>query len=210
MNTHEAIKTPSAPEGVPTATESVAKAPEKRTATNNKESAMSRLKALWLGTLSDEEKSHWREQFETRAKTLKTMREEIAAQHKIVFTYDRQMARFRDWVQEEQRLLKKAERMEEDERRLHEEFPNATKDEIRDELLKRTYARIFSEGDFRLFIRAAQTDVQIDTLQLNREKFKESLRAKIQAGLQALAAESEKNPAVKAAVEQLRQAIAPE
>jgi hypothetical protein len=184
--------------------------PKRNWVANSKDSPMRQLKDLWRERFSDEEKDYWHGRFASGAMTQMEMIREIEKRYNIRLVGPMQIRRFKDWIKTDESLARRTERMRENERRMQEAFPNATKDEIRAKLLRLAYAQIYNEGDFELFIKAARADVQIDTLELNREKFKESLRAKIMAGIDALAEEAKKNPTVKAAVQQLRVAIAPE
>lgn len=170
---------------------------------------MTKFKKLWH-TLSEDDKEYWRGRLISDEVSNDEIRAEIFTKYEIDLKHDRQLYTFRQWEKEQRLLDLEEERMHDTERRYREQFPNATKEQIRDHLLIETYKRTTLNGNFPLGLQAIRADTQLGTLDLNREKFKESVRTKINAGIDMLREEAGKNPVVKAAIEQLRAATAPE
>jgi hypothetical protein len=112
-------------------------------------SELTRLKVLWRDSLTDEARDYWRSQFLSSDFTQAELRKQMFARLKINLRHDSQLNAFRDWEMEQRSRDLEAERMQEDERRLQEEFGSDwTLDQIREEVLKRSYARALATGDF--------------------------------------------------------------
>ena len=183
---------------------------EKKLSARHPDSELAKLKLLWRDSLSGDEKEFWRQQFVSPEGTNQDIRDLIREKLKVDLQHDRQLYAFREWELVQRSFDLKAERTESEKHRMMTEHPDWDMNRIREELLKETYIHTTMNGNYVLGLQAMRTDAQFSSLELNREKFKESLRAKIMAGIDALAEEAKKNPTVKAAVQQLRQAIAPE
>jgi hypothetical protein len=80
--------------------------------------------------------------------------------------------------------------------------------QIRQELLKENYLHASACGHVALGQKSLRTEVRQAALELHRERFKESQRTKINAGIDLIREEAKSNPILKAAVENLRQAMA--
>lgn len=133
-------------------------------------SEITRLKELWL-SLDEDTRDYWREQFLSR-RSQKSIREELNKKLEVELTHDFQVSRFRFWVADQDELDAEKERMLEDERRLIAEFGSSrTLDEIREMVLKRSYARTLARSDFQLGLRTMRADYNERTLQLHRDKF---------------------------------------
>src|SRR5215469_13086201 len=100
-------------------------------------SEVARFKELWR-QMDEATQDFWREQMTSR-RTQKSIREEIKAKHEINLAHDGQMTRLRRWVAEHYERAERVERMEENARRLKEEHPDWTTDQLREEVLKRSY-----------------------------------------------------------------------
>jgi hypothetical protein len=83
-------------------------------------------------------------------------------------------------------------------------------EELRGALLQRMKARALTRGDRKLGLNVIAQEVKVEALKIAQEKLKESMRTKIQAGLDAILDEAGTNAVVKAAVEQIRKATAKE
>jgi len=138
------------------------------------------------------------------------IRSQILAKLNINLRFDTQLNRFRQWVDQQDGLDDEAEAMQDDESRTLGEHPEWTKEQVRDDVLKKAYFRSRSRGDVKLGLRAITADAKLEQLQLARDKFKEALQTKIRAGLDAILAEANNNPVIKAAVEQILKATAKE
>ena len=183
---------------------------QKKLIANQKMSELTKLKQLWRDQLTDAEKEEWRNAFSGPKLNIPAIRELILDKLEILLTSDRQLYEFRKWELQDRQYELQAECVEHEKRRMREEHPDWDKDRIREELLKETYAHSMYTGAYPLGLQAARADAQIAAVDLNREKFKESLRAKINAGIDMLAEEAKGNPVVQAAVNQLRAALVPE
>ena len=183
---------------------------ERKLLARRQQSEIAKLKRLWRDTLPDDDKEFWRQLFAGPEESIEDIRDLIREKFQIDLRHNRQIYSFREWELEQRQYDLQDERVAEKARRIREEHPGWDKNQIREELLKETYIHSKAIGDYPLGLQAMRTDAHFGTLELNREKFKESLRAKIKTGMEALADEADKNPAIKAAVDQLRQALAPE
>lgn len=173
------------------------------------ESELTRLKEIWR-RMADAARSYWRERFVSSEVSQAEIRKEIFAKLKVNLKFDSKLNAFRSWVEQQDALDAEAEQMADDERRATEEHPDWTKEQVREDVLKKAYFRARSHGDFKLGLKTIAADAKLESLQFDKEKFKESLRTKIQAGLDQILAEANNNPVIKAAVEQIQKATAKE
>lgn len=134
------------------------------------DSEVTRLKELWLHTLSESQRDFWRSEFVSK-QTQAQLRAALLAKLKVNLLYDSQLTRFRDWVDDQLKLDLEAERQADDERRLLEENPNISKEELREKLLMAAYRRANASGDFKLGLAAMKQDKSLSELSLDRDKF---------------------------------------
>lgn len=170
------------------------------------ESELTKLKLLWRDSLSEDAKAYWRELFVSTA-TQAQIRQQLAARLKIKLSRDNQLNAFRDWELEQRAMDLEAERQAEEERRLNAEHPDWTKEQVRDALLKKFYNRASATGDHKLGLKTIAADVKVESLKFDQEKFKESVRTKIQSGLAELAQHIKANPKAQAAYDALEKSI---
>jgi len=111
------------------------------------DSEITKLKVLWRDSLAEDAKAFWQELF-VSASTQAAIRSELQKKLKVNLRFDKQLNAFRDWELEQRQLDLESERQLEDERRLKAEFGEWTLDQIREEVLKRSYARAMATGDF--------------------------------------------------------------
>lgn len=131
---------------------------------------MTRLKELWP-SLDESAQDGWRQKLFSH-QSQKRIREELKRELEVELTHDFQVTRFRIWVADQDERDAEKERMKEDERRLIAEFGGSrTLDEIREMVLKRSYARTLARSDFQLGLQAMRADLNERTLQLRRDKF---------------------------------------
>jgi hypothetical protein len=128
-----------------------------------------RWKLLWL-RLDETTQDYWRDQFAS-ARTQKSIREEIKAKHEVNLTRNSQLSRICKWVKEQDERTARAERMQENERRLREQHPDWTLDQLREEVLRMAYCETLAFGDFKLGLSTARIDLSEKSLELHREKF---------------------------------------
>lgn len=129
---------------------------------------MTRLKQLWP-RLNEDSKDHWREQLDSN-RSLDSIREEINTSLGLQLQYKIQLSRFRQWLADQDDREREEERMRDDERRFTKQFANASLDEIREKVLRRSYARTIGRGDFELGLRTLRLDQYERTVQLAIEK----------------------------------------
>lgn len=177
----------------------------KATAPGQPASELTRLKAVWRG-MSDDARAYWSTLF-TSDMSQASIRSELLAKLKINLRFDKQLNQFRDWTVAQAWRDQEAETASQDEQELASEHPEWDSDRLRQELLDRMKRRALKEGDFKLGLRAIAQDVKHDALQFDKEKFKEGMRSKLEAGLAELAQHIKGNPDAQAAYDALRATI---
>jgi hypothetical protein len=171
---------------------------------------LTRLKALWQKSLSEDAKEFWRSLFCSETPQSE-IRKQLFTKLKINLAHDSQLTRFRKWDDQQVARDEEAERMRADELQLTKEFgDNWTLDQIREEVLKKSYARSIATGDFKHGLKTVDKDIKVRSQQFEEEKFKESLRDKLQAGLDAVAEAFKKNPQAMEFYKQARALISRE
>jgi hypothetical protein len=133
------------------------------------DSPLTRLKQLWW-RLDEAARNYWREQLESR-RTLDSVLEEMNTKLGLQLKRNNQLSRFRKWLADQDKRDAERDRMLEDERRLRQELGKASRDKLRTEVLRRSYARTIAEGDFKLGLSTVSLDLKERTVQLNYEKF---------------------------------------
>ena len=124
---------------------------------------MTRLKLLWP-RLSESQQDYWRQLFDSKM-TQAQIRKKIAKELRIALPYDIQITRFREWESDQRDRDHEAEQMKEDERRLTELYPNWTKDQVREDALKKCYLRARARGDASLALRVVAADMKVAAVQ---------------------------------------------
>lgn len=132
-------------------------------------SELTRLKELWL-TLEEPERDYWRARL-VSLKTQKEIRREILEKLKIDLPHDSCLTYFRDWLNRQYERLWQAERMQENEDLLQKEHPDWTRDQLREEVLKRAYHESLNFANFKLGLSTARIDLADKSVQLQWEKF---------------------------------------
>lgn len=135
------------------------------------DSELTRLKIMWDGELSEEEKDYWREIFVSNL-AMHKIRELIFEKLKIKLPYNMSFDRFRAFVQDRDARGEEQRRMKDDEAAFRITHPDWTLDQVRDEVLKRSYYRTFANGDFTLGLRTLQAHLALTKSLLELEKFK--------------------------------------
>ncbi len=131
---------------------------------------MTRLKLIWRGSMTEREKDYWRELFLSPKMSQPQIRRHMLAKLKINLEFDVQLRRFREWDVVQQKMDDEQAKAEEYELKLRKEHPDWTKEQVREDLLKRFYNEAWARGDSKLGLRTVTADVRVETLQLNREK----------------------------------------
>jgi hypothetical protein len=132
-------------------------------------SELTKLKTLWR-TLAEDARSFWQELFVSPECTQAQVREKLFARLKINLRFDKQLNAFRDWELEQRRLDLEEERQQEDERRLMEEFGTDQMDVVREKVLKKSYARALTDGDWSGARKTVVQDLNIQKLSLDSRK----------------------------------------
>lgn len=152
------------------------------------ESELSRLKQLWR-TLSEDARAFWRSRLQSSGvgNTQPEIRRDILAKLKINLRHNSQLSDFKNWMEDQDARDAQAERAEENQRRLTEQHPDWSIDRVREEVLKQSYLETLATGNFELGLKTVAANSKIEELQFDKEKFKESMKTKLQAGLDAVA-----------------------
>jgi hypothetical protein len=147
------------------------KKPDKLRATSpgKPDSELTKLKARWRDTMSEPAREFWRVLFISPTSQAE-IRKQISAKLHVRLEDDSQLNRFRDWELEQRQMDLEAERAAEEERRLIEEHPDWTKDQVREDLLRRFYNRARATGDAKLGLKTIAADAKLESLGLDREK----------------------------------------
>lgn len=136
---------------------------------------MTRLKELWRRWAATpgggDSQAYWRERFVSSEVSQAEIRREIFAKLKINLKFDSKLTAFRDWVARQDALDAEAEAMQDDEQRLQAEFgAEWTLDRIREEVLRRSYARALATGDFTSGRKTIVQDLNVKKVMLDERK----------------------------------------
>ncbi len=153
---------------------------------------LTKLKAKWRG-MADDAREFWRSLFISQTPQAE-IRKQLFTKLKINLGWDSQLTKFRDWELDQRDLDLREERARENERRLIAEHPDWTLEQIRNEVLRRSYLESIARGDHKLGLKTVDKDIKVRSQNFEETKFKESLRDKLQAGLDEVAAAFKKNP----------------
>ena len=146
-------------------------APEKlRNAGQKAPSELTKLKEVWR-RMADDARDYWRQRFISSEVSQAEIRKELFAKLKINLKHDSKLTAFRSWVDEQDELDRRAEQMRDDERRLGEEHPDWSKEQIREDVLRKAYLRSRSEGDFKLGLKTIAADAKLESIRFERDRF---------------------------------------
>ena len=134
---------------------------------SNPNSEMTRLKLLWRNSLLEAERDYWREQLVSTC-TQAALREELQDKHGIQLLHDRQIRRFRDWVEEEDWRELEAEKVESDRAEL--EAQGLKGEQLRAELVRRMTERALARGDYKLGAVAVTLDLKVERLGIEERR----------------------------------------
>lgn len=135
------------------------------------DSEITKLKVLWRDSLAEDAKEYWRSLFVSPDVKQSEIRQQLLKRLKINLRFDSQLTKFRDWEIEQRLMDLEAERASEEERRLIEEHPDWTKDQVREDLLRRFYNRSRATGDAKLGLSTMRQDRGLMMAALAREEF---------------------------------------
>lgn len=171
------------------------------------ETQIRQFKKLWLHSLAEPARDYWRALFVSEA-TQADIRRQILAKLKFHLVADKQLNAFRKWVDEQDALDAENFRQAQEETMLKEEFADLTDDQIRKLVIRGTVARAKSQGDWKLGLAAVDRDLKAQALAFDQEKFKESLRSKLETALDALAEHVKGSAKARTAYENFRATVA--
>jgi hypothetical protein len=134
------------------------------------ESELTRLKLLWRDSLAEDAKDYWLSVFVSPDSTRPQIRAMIATELKINLRYDSQLYRFQQWELEQRAQDLEAERQNDDERRIKAEFGDWDLDQVREEVLKRSYARALAIGDFDAGRKTIKQDMSVQKTSMDERK----------------------------------------
>jgi hypothetical protein len=131
-------------------------------------SEMTRLKMLW-DELPEDDKDYWRELFWSDL-AVEKIRERIREKLDIHLGFDRQFSRFRDYVEQRDEIEAELVRAATETKVLRELHPGWSVDQIRDEVIKRSYERVLCRGDYAQGMHVLRAHTRLNRYLLDREK----------------------------------------
>jgi hypothetical protein len=169
-------------------------------------SELTKLKNLWRHSFTNEDREFWHQQFLSHQGNLEVVRSLLRKKLKIDLRQDHQLANFIDWEskQREYELHCRRADLENWQQLLEQPDSGLDANRFQELQLKQVCLLRALAHNQTLGIQAIRTATQLRAFELNRQKFEESQRSKIMAGIDALAQEAKTHPAVRASVEQLR------
>jgi hypothetical protein len=177
-----------------------------------KNSELTKLKRLWQQPSFLESREFWREQFVSELKQPE-IRALIKKKLQINLQWNRQLTEFTQWIERQDQLEAEAEAMAQDEAQLRSQFGESwTLDQIREEVLKRSYARAMATGDFAAGRKTIVQDLNTKKVALDEQKAIDAKKDDQARALEFCLEEAKKYPDVqemfKAAFAALRKAKA--
>lgn len=134
------------------------------------ESELTKLKRLWLKPSFADSREFWREQFASQMKQPE-IRALLKKKLQINLQWNRQLTEFSQWLSRQDILEAEADAMIQDEEQAAREHPDWTKEQIREDVLKKSYLRARASGDFKLGLKTVAADAKLEALLLDRDKF---------------------------------------
>lgn len=132
-------------------------------------SELTKLKAKWRG-MEEDARAYWSSLFVSDASQAK-IRAEIQTKLKINLRFDKQLNQFRAWASDQEKRDREAQAVVDDDRQLTEQFGDQwTLDQIREEVLKRSYARSLATGDFESGRKTIVQDLNVKKISLDERK----------------------------------------
>jgi len=128
--------------------------------------ALTSFKLCWL-KMPEEEKERWRDIIYSRITTTEEVRQKIRDDLKIDLTNDSQIILFRRWDEKECEIEFERQRQVLDHKRLTALHADWSLDQIRKEVLRLSYERTLSEGDYTQALATIRESVRADRLALD-------------------------------------------
>lgn len=150
------------------------------------DSELTKFKKLWLFEFGEHTRDYWKAQFISDTRQAE-VRQDIKLKHGINLTRDPQLNEFRAWLERQDQLNLEAEQVAEDESRLIAEHGDWTLETIREEVLKRSYARAMTTGNFADGRATMRSDLAERSAKFNAELETAKLKLAQEAELRARA-----------------------
>lgn len=158
------------------------------------EAPMQQMKAIWK-RLSDDARDYWREQFSSSRK-LSVLRAEILSKFKVRFNHDARLSEFKGWVADQDARDAKAEELIENERRLIEQHPDWSKDQVREEVLRQSYFETLATGNFqKLGLKTVTADLKAKAQSADEQRYIDAKRTDEEKALSLCLEQSKGTPA---------------
>lgn len=173
------------------------------TASGKPETAMQKLKAVWL-RLPEPAQDYWREQFCSSRKQA-DVRSELAKKLGVKLPSDSKLTKFRAWLDDQDNRELMAEKIEERKQQLL--AGGMTLEQAQDVLLAEAAAYSTAARDFKLGVKVSSEISKKTAGKLDEQKFKEGLRSKLETALASLAEHIKGNPRAQAAFEAFERTV---
>lgn len=144
----------------------------------NTHSELTKLKLLWRDSLAEDARHYWLSLFISPEQSQAQIRAQLHQKLKVHLRHDSQLTKFRDWVTRQELRDREAERQADDETQIAEQFPAWTADQLRAEVLRRSYARSLADGDFESGRATMKQDLAERTAVFNAEAEQRKLTQK--------------------------------
>jgi hypothetical protein len=115
------------------------------------------------------------------------IRTRIGERFGVTLRRDGQLSEFWQWQFRQGAIDHLGEMMSENEELLSDKFPHLTRDQLREITIKQGYAVANLINDPKLGLKVASVDLKDKGTALEQEKWRESVKSKLQAGLDAVA-----------------------
>jgi len=170
-------------------------------------SELTRFKELWKKPSFADSRDYWLEQFSS-ARTQQDLRSELLKKLKINLHRDNQLTAFRQWADAQAQRELMAQKIEERKKELL--AGGMTLEESQDVLLTEAAAYSTAARDFKLGLKVSSEISKATTHLLDQEKFKESLRTKLESAFAELATACKGNAEALQHIQKARALLAPE
>jgi hypothetical protein len=121
------------------------------------------------------------------------IRKRIKDRFGIKLSNDGQLSEFWSWQFRQAPIDHLGLMMSQDEQLLQDQFPDKTREQIREAVIKRSYAMTDMMGDVKTGLKVLAADLKDSHERRDWEKWREGLRSKLESGLDAVAEGFKKN-----------------
>jgi hypothetical protein len=135
-----------------------------------KESELTRFKRLWLEPSFESSREFWREQFSSEQKQAE-IRALLKKRVSINLQWNRQLTEFTQWLERQDQLEQEESAKLQDQAEIEKKFgADWTLDQVREEVLRRSYARAIATGDFASGRKTIVQDLNVKKVALDERK----------------------------------------